>query len=274
VGTGVRKIILLTLGWEELPKSVSVFGADPSLRMREPVPGVLLQTDGGYVLLDTGFNTALIRDSQLYRRYFPDPSYTPILPDGPGEPLEQALEDVGIDIDEIHAVGISHLHFDHSGGLKFFAGRVPVHMQRREYDFGMGRDPDPEAHAFARVDYDDPRIDWRLADGEVEIAPGVTAIPAYGHTPGNQAFRVDLDDSVGGGGFIFACDTADLTENIEDELAIGGYVGVDPLETVEPIRHLKKLSAEYGYEIIPGHDPDVWPAMTERFAKQFAEQTK
>ena len=67
----VRRIILLTLGWEELPKSVSVYGAPEDQRLREPVPGVLLQTDGGWVLLDTGFNTALVRDPALYRRFFP-----------------------------------------------------------------------------------------------------------------------------------------------------------------------------------------------------------
>jgi glyoxylase-like metal-dependent hydrolase (beta-lactamase superfamily II) len=271
MATGVRKIILLTLGWEELPKSISVYGADPTLRMREPVPGVLLQTDGGYVLLDTGFNTALIRDPALYRRYYPSIEYRPVLP-GPGEPIEESLASVGIDIDEIHAVGVSHLHHDHSGGLKLFAGRVPVHAQRRELEYGMRNDPGPEAHAFARVDYDDPRIEWKLADGAAEIAPGITAIPTYGHTPGHQSFMVELDDSVGGGGFVFAFDAADLTENIEQELPIGGVVDIDPQETVEPIRRLKKLSAERGFELIPGHDPVVWPALTERFARQFAEQ--
>ena len=109
-----------------------------------------------------------------------------------------------------------------------------------------------------------------LADGEVEIAPGVTAIPTYGHTPGHQSFMVELDDSVGGGGFVFAFDAADLTENIEHELPVGGAVEIDPRETVGPIRHLKKLAAERGFELIPGHDPDVWPALTERFARQFA----
>ena len=88
--SGVRRIILLTLGWEELPKSVSVYGAPPEERMREPVPGVLLQTDGGWVLLDTGFNTALVRDPALYRRFFPTVEYRPVLP-GPGEPIENLL---------------------------------------------------------------------------------------------------------------------------------------------------------------------------------------
>ena len=39
------------------------------------------------------------------------------------------------------------------------------------------------------------RIDWRLADGEAEIAPGITAVPTYGHTPGHQSFVVELDES-------------------------------------------------------------------------------
>lgn len=268
MGSGVRRIILLTLGWEELPKSVSVYGAPPELRMREPVPGVLLQCDGGWLLLDTGFNTALVRDPALYRRFFPRVEYRPVLP-GPGEPIEEELAAVGVDIDQICAVAISHLHHDHAGGLKLFAGRVPVHAQRRELEYGMLNTPEPEKHAMARVDYDDPRIDWRLTDGEEEIAPGVTVIPTYGHTPGHQSFLVTLDDSVGGGGFVFAFDAADLTENIEQELPIGGVVDIDPMETVEPIRRLKKLAAEKDCVLVPGHDPVVWPRLTDDFATRF-----
>jgi N-acyl homoserine lactone hydrolase len=269
MGAGVRRIILLTLGWEELPKSVSVYGASPELRMREPVPGVLLDTDAGWLLLDTGFNTALIRDPALYRRYFPSVEYRPVLP-GPGEPIEEALEQVGVDIDSITAIALSHLHHDHAGGVKLFAGRVPVHAQRREFEYGMLNSPEPERHAMARIDYDDPNVDWRLAEGEEQIATGVTVIPTYGHTPGHQSFLVELDDLVGGGGFVFAFDAADLTENIEHELPIGGVVDIDPRETVEPIRRLKKLAASRGYPLIPGHDPVVWPELTTSMQARFA----
>ncbi|MBS1694143.1 MAG: N-acyl homoserine lactonase family protein [Actinobacteria bacterium] len=264
----VRRIVLLTLGWEDLPKSVSVHGAPDDIRLREPVPGVLLQTDGGWVLLDTGFNTALIRDPALYRRYYPALDYRPVLP-GDGEPIEESLAGIGVDIDDIHLVAVSHLHVDHAGGLKLFAGRVPVCAQRRELDYGLSNHPEPERHSIFRVDFDDPRIDWRLADGEAEIAPGVTAVPTYGHTPGHQSFVVELDESVGGGGFVFAFDAADLTENIEQELAIGGFIDVDPQETVEPIRRLKRLATDKGYPLIPGHDPHVWPAMTRQFHERF-----
>ena len=267
--SGVRRIVLLTLGWEDLPKSVSVHGAPDDIRLREPVPGVLLQTDGGWVLLDTGFNTALIRDPHLRRRYSPSVEYHPILP-GPGEPIEESLFDIGIDVDDIRVVAVSHLHTDHAGGLKLFAGKVPVHAQRREVAYGLANHPEPERHAIFRVDFDDPSIDWQLADGEADIAPGITAVPTYGHTPGHQSFVVELDESVGGGGYVFAFDAADLTENIDHELAIGGFIDVDPADTVEPIRRLKRLAEEKGYPLIPGHDPHVWPEMTQHFHERFA----
>src|ERR1700688_4047307 len=94
-GAGVRRIVPLTLGWEDLPKSVSVEGASDQERLREPVPGVLLECDGGWLLLDTGFNAALITDPALRRRFHGDPGFRPVLP-GPGEPLEEALADAGI----------------------------------------------------------------------------------------------------------------------------------------------------------------------------------
>jgi N-acyl homoserine lactone hydrolase len=261
---GVRRILLLTLGWEDLPKSVSVEGA-PEQQLREPVPGVLLLCDGGWLLLDTGFNTALISDPELRARFHGNPLEQPVLP-GAGEPLAEALDAVGVDLADIHAVAVSHLHYDHAGGLKHFAGRVPVHLQRAELDYGLSSPPGPEENGIFRVDFDDPRIDWRLADGNVEIAPGVTAVLTAGHTPGHQSFVVSLDDSVGGGGFVFAFDAADLTENIDREVAVGGRIGASAEVSVEQIRKLKRIAADRGYRLVPGHDPDVWPTLSAELA--------
>ena len=149
---GVREIVLLTLGWEDLPKAVSVDGADPELRMREPVPGILLHVDGGWLLLDTSFNTGLMRDAALRRRFYGDPIHRAILP-VPGEPLEEALAHAGIELSKVHAVGLSHLHLDHAGGLRHFTG-VPVHCQRRELEYGLT--VEAERHAIYRIDFDDP----------------------------------------------------------------------------------------------------------------------
>jgi N-acyl homoserine lactone hydrolase len=210
MSSGVRRIVLLTLGWADVAKSVSVEGAPHDPVLREPVPGVLLLCDGGWLLLDTGYNTALITDPALRARFHGNPLEVPLLP-GPGEPL-------------------------------------------------------PEENGIFRVDFDDPRIDWRTAEGDVEIAPGVTAVLTAGHTPGHQSFVVEMDPSAGGGGFVFAFDAADLTENIEREVAVGGRIGASPEQSVAQIRKLKRIAAERGYRLVPGHDPDAWPALTAELA--------
>lgn len=262
----VSRIIALTLGWEDLPRSASVHGASRTERVREPVPALLLETGEGWLLLDTGFNTALLRDPALRRRFYPSPNYQPELPPGDGEPLLEALDAVGVDLSDVTAVALSHLHVDHAGGLKHFAGRVPVHVQRAELDYGLSGHPGPESYSMARIDYDDPRIDWRLADGDREIVPGVTALLTAGHTPGHQSFVVDIE---GGGGYVFACDAADLTENIAAESAIGSFLHVSPEQTVDQIRRLKDIGARRGYPVVPGHDPVAWPALTSELADRF-----
>lgn len=270
---GVRRIVLFTLGWIDLPRAISVHGDRSGQHLREPVPGVLLECDGGWFLLDTGINPALVRDAALFRRFHgQDGTIKTILP-GTGDPLEDALDRIGLHFDDIVGVALSHLHYDHAGGIRHFAGRVPIHLQRAELDFGLSDHPVPEHHGMFRVDYDDPRIDWRLATGDAELAPGVEAILTAGHTPGHQSFVVSLDDRVGGGGFIFAFDAADLTENIEHELAIGDFINCDAADTLEPIRRLKAIAAERGYRLIPGHDPRAWPQMTDELAKRWPAES-
>jgi glyoxylase-like metal-dependent hydrolase (beta-lactamase superfamily II) len=264
--TATRRVLPLTFGWEDLPKSISIHGFDPSVRLREPVPGVLVEVDGGWLLLDTGFNAPLVRDHALYKRFHGHGVNAELLP-GDGDPLHLAFDRVGVDPADVVAVAVSHLHNDHAGGLRWFAGSVPVHCQQRELDFGLS--DRAEGAAVFRIDFDDLSIDWHLVDGEAEIADGVRVVPTYGHTPGHQSFVVDLgnggETGAGPAGYVFAFDAADLQENIDHELPVGSFVDVDPEETIEPIRRLKAIAAEKGYRLVPGHDPVVWPAFEAEF---------
>jgi hypothetical protein len=141
--TGVCDVVPLILGREDLPRAVPVGSAPAHERLREPVPGELLLCDGGWLLLDTGFDTALLHDPALRRRFRGDPSSRAILP-GPGEPLGEAPAHAGI-VDEA------------------------------------------EQHAIHRIDFDDARRGWRLADGDVDIAPGVTASSPRATPPATRA---------------------------------------------------------------------------------------
>lgn len=79
----------------------------------------------------------------------------------------------------------THLHFDHCGGNRLFAG-LPIHVQRREL-----------SDARTEEDYTIPQwVDFPGAtyvehDGEAEILPGVRLVPAPGHTAGHQVVVVE-----------------------------------------------------------------------------------
>ncbi len=261
-----HRVLPLTLGWVELPRSVSVEGDRSGARLCEPIPAVLIEAGDEVVLLDTGVNTALLADAALRRRFHGDPGVVVSLP-GAGEPLEAAMAGTGRSLGEVTAVAVSHLHYDHAGGLRHVAGRVPVHAQAAEVAFGLGSEA--EAHGIYRIDFDDPAIDWRLAEGDVEIAPGIVALATPGHTPGHQSFAVTLDPAVGGGGFLFAFDAADLTANLDGELAIGERIGCSAKETVDQIVRLKAAAAASGLRLVPGHDPEVWPALADELWGRF-----
>jgi len=275
---GALDVIPLVLGWVTVPLGVSLPRADPQRRhlpIREPVPGLLIELDGGYLLVDSGFNAPLLRDAAFRHRFFSDPDAVCELvgPDD-ADPLEWACAAVGVDLREVVAVAISHFHFDHVGGLRHFAGRVPVYVQRAEFD-AAERDPRRSelAAGMFRIDWDDPSIDWRFLDGDHPIAPGVDAVLTAGHTPGHQSFVVRIDPRSAARhsrpGYVFACDAADLQENLDVETPVSAHGAAEPEITLDAIRRLKAIATAEGYRVLPGHDPVVWPAFAaERSAQR------
>lgn len=266
---GVRRVLPMVLGWETLATRVSLANApEPraSALLREPVPGLLVEVDGGWFLVDSGFNAPLVRDAALRRRFFGYPDYTPELAGPPDrDPLEAAFELAGVDPADVVGVCISHFHFDHAGGIRLFAGRAPVYVQRSEFE-AANADPvrSELTAAMIKLDWDDPAVDWRFLDGDSQLAPGFEAVLTAGHTPGHQSFVVAFDESVRDRyptpGYVFAADAADLQENIDTEHPVTAAFDQPHEITVEAIRKLKSIALDRGFRLLPGHDPVVWPA--------------
>jgi glyoxylase-like metal-dependent hydrolase (beta-lactamase superfamily II) len=83
----------------------------------------------------------------------------------------------------------SHLHFDHCGNNRLFAG-VPIYVQRTEYEAAQGdRYTVREWLLFAGADY-------RLLDGALDLTPRVRIVPTPGHTIGHQSVVVMHDSGV------------------------------------------------------------------------------
>jgi N-acyl homoserine lactone hydrolase len=90
-----------------------------------------------------------------------------------------------------------------------------------------------------------------MVGNEYDLVPGVRAIESPGHTAGHMSLYVELPK---GAPIIITGDAADLTENLEQEIAPGlCWCDREDL-ALASIRKLKDLARETGAELWPNHD--------------------
>jgi len=142
------------------------------------------------------------------------------------------LERMGIKAAEVKHLVISHMHFDHCGGLELFPN-AKVYIQRREFDF-WAYDPIAKRPPFAGANKNVPppwgqsygvseavsinqMAELRgsdrlvLVDGDQEILPGIEIMLTPGHTPGLQSLAIETKNGI----VVLASDSAHLQKNFE-----------------------------------------------------------
>ncbi len=243
--TSVRRLYVLLVGYEVLPKSVSTKGRGERFMMSEPICCYLLDTETGWVLLDAGFDPVYVRDPRLCQEYFHSVgSYPPIVT--PPDELPVQMDKLGIGFRDVGKVVLSHLHLDHAGYLKYFL-HAPVYIQRQEYEHGFSS-AKPQSYFLA--DYNSPQVDWQLRDGDWELQPGVTLLKTRGHTPGHQSAVIELPRS---GTCVLPFDAGDLQENFDEEILPGECV--DDIAALASIRRLNAIVSERHATMLLFHDP-------------------
>src|SRR4051794_28854222 len=99
--------------------------------------------------------------------------------------LTPLSEQEDFDLASIDIVVNTHLHFDHCGGNRLFAGK-PFYVQRQELEDARG----PEEYTI-REWVDAPGVAYEPVDGEHELLPGLRLVPAPGHSRGMQIVVVE-----------------------------------------------------------------------------------
>lgn len=277
VGGSARRLFVLQLGAERVPKDLSIAGAG-NAQYWEPLVAILVETDAGWVLLDTGMSREAFTSRAIAGAYGADDAgilreagrawhLAPVPPELPGwawvldgDPLVTALAGVGLTPEQLSLAAVSHLHVDHSGGVPTLTrAGVPIVVGAAELHHARSGAVAP-SQGFHPPDWSEPGTQWREVGEDTEIAPGVWVLSTPGHTPGHLSFLVHLPVT---GDWVFCADAADLGQNLLDAVACGSCTPDTAGNRAAAEASTARLLAlgRAGARLIPGHDQVITAAV-------------
>jgi N-acyl homoserine lactone hydrolase len=249
----VKRLWPLLTATHRYNKSLSTRNRGHGQTIEAPILAYLIETTNGRILYDVGCDYQKIADKQLRDQFYNPKAFAFGAPNMAEEQrLPHHLAKLGLTSADVDVVFISHLHFDHAGGLCDVCGSE-VHVQQDELDAARsGKDS-----AYFQDDFSGT-YPWHVKQGEYDLVPGVRAISSPGHTAGHMSLWVELPK---GAPVILARDAADLTENIVQEIAPGlCWQDMEAL-ALNSIRKLKALARQEDAQLWPNHDMKFFRAL-------------
>jgi glyoxylase-like metal-dependent hydrolase (beta-lactamase superfamily II) len=181
--------------------------------------------------------------------------------------LTRSLESRGVRREDVDALILSHLHFDHAGGAtRIEDGQVVptfpnATLYIQEAELSHARAPNARDRASYRSEDWEP---WAAAGrletvtGEREIRPGITVLPVRGHNAGMQAIRVDS----GGRTLFYFADALPTTAHVP----VPWIMAYDlyPVDLIENKQRLLDQAVRQQWLCVFEHDPHVpWGSIVE-----------
>jgi len=174
--------------------------------------------------------------------------------------LERSLASLGLGVDDVTDVVLTHLHFDHSGGSTRREGerlvprfpRARYYVQRRNLE--NARRPNPRERASYLAENFEPLMEagvLTLWEGPQQPWPDFELFTADGHTRGQQLVRL----AGSGGTLYFVADLVPTLTHVRIPYCMGYDVAA--IETMEEKRRLLGRAAGERAWICLEHDPDT-----------------
>ncbi len=172
--------------------------------VRAPINAYAIEHRDGLVLFDTGADPALVSDPN----YIESPIGRFLLPRifrfhiGPDDALDKQLEAANLSASDVSKVIISHLHFDHIGGI----AQVPqAELLVSQDEWQQLDEPHPEQEWILRDHIELPGAKWQPIEftptNDPLLAPfggcydvmgdeSMILLPTPGHSPGSMSLLV------------------------------------------------------------------------------------
>lgn len=218
---------------------------------------MLVQYADRNVLVDVGIGTKWSdKERDIYKIGAQDPA------------MSEALAKHDLTPDDIDDVVLTHLHFDHAGGVSRFHENgqiVPTfanasHWVQRS-NWGWANGPSArDGGSYRPVDFGffergDTALEF--VDGPAEILPGIEVIPMNGHTFGMQIVKVTTPD----GTWVHLADLIPTSSHLRDPYVMG--YDLQPLVTVKEKREVLYHAVRDDWWLVFEHDPVVASAQVE-----------
>jgi glyoxylase-like metal-dependent hydrolase (beta-lactamase superfamily II) len=157
---------------------------------------LLLETDDGLVLVDSGLGRADFADPQRMgpARFLLRPTRDDALT------AAAQIEAMGRSTSEVTHIVLTHMDFDHIGGIADFPDAV-IHTTAEEHDWAVANpdfaskqrySPRQWDHAPTFQTHAGPGDPWKHGLSGVPVLPGITYIPMPGHTKGHAAVAMEV----------------------------------------------------------------------------------
>jgi glyoxylase-like metal-dependent hydrolase (beta-lactamase superfamily II) len=242
-----------------IPKPLWVKLVEPDDRNRIPLEQncLLLERSGSLALIECGIGDKF---PKKLRDIYAQEDRT----------IVDALHEADCDPKDIDTVVVTHLHFDHAGGLTRWGpdGETPelnfpnaeVVAQRLEWEDALANRSTMHK-TYLREHLEPIRERVRLIEGEAEILPGMRAIPVPGHTWGQQAVAFEAAD---GGTVCYPGDVMPTANHVG--AAFNLAYDVEPYTNMGSKSMLLGRASEGAWTLALDHEPGppLWRAEPSR----------
>ena len=248
-----QRFKILYLGRSEHEKYKLVRTDDLTESIKSPRFAVLIQhPDKGNILIDTGDSRNMKEDHPAnIDKLYPTKEFIP---------LDRALWSEDMRVDDIDQIIITHLHYDHVGGLQEFIGKkasknvIVPEPEARAVFFQTIADPSNLGHAyipklFAGLD----GVTYSPVKDMFEYAEGITLFVQDAHTAGVIGVILRLE---GGGSAIFTSDTLYTRDSFYKAMPPAGELFNSEDEFQNQLNIIKKIKDDTDGVVFFGHDFD------------------
>jgi N-acyl homoserine lactone hydrolase len=256
------KMYAFSSGALTLPKGIlqNLASMDP---VQVPVGFYLIRHPKGNVLFDTGNNDKLISDPN----YWP-PAHLAMKPvTTPDVAVDVQLKKVGVSLDDVNYVVLSHMHLDHGGNVARFP-KATVIVQKDEVrnafwpEHGTGGPYVLDDFLPLRKPFDNAgnAVNMIQLNGDHDIFGDGTMIVKrwVAHTPGSQMMTVKLKNT---GLVILTGDNVYFRENVEKNLPPNLALAYFPTGFFSAYEFIRQQMAAQKADYFTAHDPDAYKAM-------------